>query len=96
MLSGRTLIGLKRMGEIDTKPFQTICKGRFKSSEAEVKAFELCSLWQERMKNPDWHPYKIVMLEGGNHQVCHSDFDISTSCVSALAFGLFNLTVTVF
>ncbi|KAG5523248.1 hypothetical protein RHGRI_035165 [Rhododendron griersonianum] len=75
MLSGRTLIGLKRMGEIDTKPFQTICKGRFKSSEAEVKAFELCSLWQERMKNPDWHPYKIVMLEGGNHQELINDDD---------------------
>ncbi|XP_058195802.1 factor of DNA methylation 1-like [Rhododendron vialii] len=75
MLSGRTLIGLKRMGEIDTKPFQTTCKTRFKSSEAEVKAFELCSLWQERMKNPDWHPFKIVMLEGGNHQELINDDD---------------------
>ncbi|KAF7124986.1 hypothetical protein RHSIM_Rhsim12G0187900 [Rhododendron simsii] len=75
MLSGRTLIGLKRMGEIDTKPFQTTCKLRFKSSEAEVKAFELCSLWQERMKNPDWHPFKIVMLEGGNHQELINDDD---------------------
>lgn len=68
MLSSRNLIGLKRMGEIDTKPFHNTCKLRFKPSEAEVKAFELCSLWQERMKNPDWHPFKIVMLEGGNHQ----------------------------
>ncbi|KAI8529381.1 hypothetical protein RHMOL_Rhmol12G0221200 [Rhododendron molle] len=75
MLSGRIEIGLKRMGEIDTKPFQSACKARFKPSEAEVKAFELCSLWQERMKNPDWHPFKIVMLEGGNHHLLTKEDD---------------------
>jgi len=65
---GRTSIGLKRMGEIETRPFLNVCKVRFPPSEAEVKAVELCSLWQERLQNPDWSPFKIVMLEGGNYQ----------------------------
>ncbi|KAI8527690.1 hypothetical protein RHMOL_Rhmol12G0094600 [Rhododendron molle] len=75
MLSGHTLTGLKIMGEIYTKPYQNTCKVRFPASEAEVKAFdfELCSLWQERMKNPDWHPFKIVALEGGYHQNVYED-----------------------
>ncbi|XAR50484.1 hypothetical protein NMG60_11004826 [Bertholletia excelsa] len=68
MLSNsRTLIGLKRMGEIDMKPFHNTCKARFPPSEAEMKALELCSLWQERMKNPNWHPFKIT-TEGENHK----------------------------
>ncbi|CAL5361604.1 unnamed protein product [Camellia sinensis] len=68
MLSSRTLIGIKRMGEIEMKPFQNACKEKFPNTEVEIKALELCSLWQERMKNPDWHPFKIVSAEGGNHQ----------------------------
>ncbi|KAL6972888.1 hypothetical protein U1Q18_027064 [Sarracenia purpurea var. burkii] len=68
MLSGRSLIGIKRMGELEMKPFQNACKERYLPSDVEIKALELCSLWQERMKNPDWHPFKIIALEGGNHQ----------------------------
>ncbi|PSR96009.1 Factor of DNA methylation like [Actinidia chinensis var. chinensis] len=68
MLSSRILIGIKRMGELDMKPFQNTCKARFPHSEVDVKALELCSLWQERLKNPEWHPYKMLTLEGGNHQ----------------------------
>ena len=60
MLGGRTNIGIKRMGEIELKPFQNTCKERFPSEEAQIKAMELCSLWQEKLKNPDWHPLRVV------------------------------------
>ncbi|KAF5957196.1 hypothetical protein HYC85_004421 [Camellia sinensis] len=36
MLSGRTLIGIKRMGELDMKPFQNACKERFPSDADEI------------------------------------------------------------
>ncbi|KAK1402079.1 Factor of DNA methylation 1 [Heracleum sosnowskyi] len=62
----RTNISVKRMGEIDGKVFQQTCKGRFSPDEAEIKALELCSLWQENMKNPEWHPFKIVSVEGNS------------------------------
>ncbi|KAH7851759.1 hypothetical protein Vadar_016209 [Vaccinium darrowii] len=63
-----TFAGLKQMGKIDPMPFQNACRVRFPPSEAGVKAFGLCSLWLERLQNPECYPFKILMLEGGNHQ----------------------------
>lgn len=64
MLSGRTNIGLKRMGELDEKPFLNTCKQRFSLEEANVQAYTLVSLWQDNLKKPEWHPFKIVEVEG--------------------------------
>lgn len=69
ILSGpRTNISVKRMGEIDVKVFQQKCKERFSADEADIKALEMCSLWQENMKNSEWHPYKIVAVEGSSER----------------------------
>lgn len=66
MLSGRTNIGVKRMGEIDMKAFHDACKEKFDHEEAQIKASELCSLWQDKMKNPEWHPLKVVEVDGAH------------------------------
>lgn len=60
ILTGRTVIGIKRMGELDDKPFKAACALRFSAAEADVKSLELCSLWEDYLKNPEWHPYKII------------------------------------
>ncbi|KAJ0075564.1 hypothetical protein Patl1_34751 [Pistacia atlantica] len=65
ILGGRTTIGTKKMGEIDPKPFQNACKQKFSPEEAQVQASTLCSLWQKNLKNPEWHPFKII--EGGGN-----------------------------
>ncbi|KAJ0076445.1 hypothetical protein Patl1_34717 [Pistacia atlantica] len=65
ILGARTIIGIKRMGEIDPKAFQKACKQKFSLEEAQVQASTLCSLWQENLKNPEWHPFKII--EGGGN-----------------------------
>ncbi|XP_058109635.1 factor of DNA methylation 1-like isoform X2 [Magnolia sinica] len=62
MLSGRTLIGIKRMGELDGKPFFAACKKKFPVEEAGVKSMELCSLWEDHLKNPEWHPFKNIIV----------------------------------
>ncbi|XVE78406.1 hypothetical protein DITRI_Ditri13aG0142300 [Diplodiscus trichospermus] len=67
LLGARTNIGLKRMGELESKAFQDACKFRFSPDEAAIQATTLCSLWQENLKNPEWHPFKIID-EGGNHK----------------------------
>ncbi|RZC71667.1 hypothetical protein C5167_034837 [Papaver somniferum] len=37
----------KRMGELDSKPFQEACKKKYSGrEERDVKALELCSLWE--------------------------------------------------
>lgn len=58
------------MGELDDSPFHTACKNKYAGPGAEEKAVELCSLWEDHLKDPNWHPFKIVALEGGNdHKV---------------------------
>ncbi|CAJ1941947.1 unnamed protein product [Sphenostylis stenocarpa] len=63
-LSFRGNIRLKRMGELDTKPFIEAMKKRYNEEEVQEKASELCSLWEEYLKNPEWHPFKVIMAEG--------------------------------
>ncbi|XP_010497500.1 PREDICTED: factor of DNA methylation 1-like [Camelina sativa] len=60
LLGAETDIGVKRMGEVDEKPFLNVCKLRYSANEATVEAATLCSTWQENLKNPSWHPFKRV------------------------------------
>ena len=67
-------IRVKRMGELDGEPFLKAMSKIYSEEEAEDKASELCSLWVEYLKDPDWHPFKVVEVEGGKHQVIMLDF----------------------
>ncbi|CAO2199881.1 unnamed protein product [Urochloa humidicola] len=59
LLGPRSNIGIKRMGELDEKPFLLACKQRY-GDNAEMEALKLCSSWQEQLKDANWHPFKIV------------------------------------
>ncbi|MED6111236.1 hypothetical protein PIB30_050737 [Stylosanthes scabra] len=60
--SSRTNIGINKMGELDEKVFLNVCKKRFPhQEEAPTKAMELCSLWQENLKDSNWHPFKVII-----------------------------------
>ncbi|XP_054779582.1 factor of DNA methylation 1-like [Prosopis cineraria] len=59
MLNTRTNIGVKRMGELDEKVFVKVCKKKFSLKDSQTKGVELCSLWQENLKNSAWHPFKV-------------------------------------
>ncbi|MBA0569039.1 hypothetical protein Golob_006500 [Gossypium lobatum] len=61
-------IGVKRMGELDNKPFLEAMKRRYNEELAEERAVELCSLWEEYLKDPNWHPFKRIKLEGEEYQ----------------------------
>ncbi|XP_016498170.1 factor of DNA methylation 4-like [Nicotiana tabacum] len=62
--SSRALIGVKRMGELDIKRFQEITKKMF-VEDADFKAAELCSIWEAHLRDPNWHPFKVVTTENG-------------------------------
>ncbi|XP_059303524.1 factor of DNA methylation 1-like [Lycium ferocissimum] len=64
--SGRAHIGIKRMGEIDSKAFHNALKLIFPSQEAEIKAIEHLSLWQAKIQGPDWHPFKTIRVDDSN------------------------------
>ncbi|XP_031114434.1 factor of DNA methylation 1-like [Ipomoea triloba] len=56
----RTNICVKRMGELDAKPFIHAAKQKYSKEEAPGKALELCSLWEDHLRDPHWHPFKVV------------------------------------
>ncbi|KAL5711441.1 hypothetical protein ACHQM5_021897 [Ranunculus cassubicifolius] len=68
-LSSRALIGVKKMGELDPKPFRESCKRKFRSEEADLKSVELCSLWEDHLREPGWHPFKMIKGENGLKEI---------------------------
>ncbi|CAA2970682.1 INVOLVED IN DE NOVO 2 [Olea europaea subsp. europaea] len=66
-LSTNGQIGVKRMGELNSKPFQEAMKRKYNEVEADERATELCSLWEEYLRDPEWHPIKVVEIDG-RHQ----------------------------
>lgn len=61
------------MGELDKQPFKEACIKVFSSQkisveDCEMKASELASLWEEHMRDPMWHPFKVIQ-DGPNEKV---------------------------
>uniref|UniRef100_A0A0D9UWB0 Factor of DNA methylation 1-5/IDN2 domain-containing protein n=1 Tax=Leersia perrieri TaxID=77586 RepID=A0A0D9UWB0_9ORYZ len=64
LIVGRTNIGIKRMGELDPKAFANACKQRLSTGDADITAALLCSQWEAEIKDPDWYPFRVVMING--------------------------------
>ncbi|XP_029129696.1 protein INVOLVED IN DE NOVO 2 isoform X2 [Cajanus cajan] len=85
-------IRLKRMGELDTRPFLQAMK-KIYNEEAEEKASELCSLWEEHLKNPDWHPFKVIMVEGKEKEIIRDDDEKLNGLKNDLGEGAYKAVV---
>ncbi|XP_026452265.1 factor of DNA methylation 2-like [Papaver somniferum] len=72
-IRSRPPVGIKRMGELNEKPFRDICIEKFSSTEWEIKSVELCSLWQYKIQDPEWYPYKKVTIDKKLHEVINED-----------------------
>ncbi|KAJ1396784.1 putative domain XH [Sesbania bispinosa] len=64
MFRGRSQLGIKRMGELDPKPFQNLCSQKYSSEQWQEMSAQLCSSWEENLKNPAWHPFKTIEVNG--------------------------------
>ncbi|CAK7325706.1 unnamed protein product [Dovyalis caffra] len=64
MLNCRTTLGIKRMGEVDRKAFEETCLLKFPNEDVEDVSAKLCSLWEESVKDPHWHPFKKAVVKG--------------------------------
>ncbi|XBH84055.1 hypothetical protein VPH35_072332 [Triticum aestivum] len=71
--TARATVGVKRMGDLDLKSFAKACKGKMSEEDAEVTASILCSKWEEEIKNPEWHPFKVIMVEGREKEILRED-----------------------
>nr|CAB3472212.1 unnamed protein product [Digitaria exilis] len=61
------------MGELDDKPFQNACRETYGNDDYHVRAAELVSYWQEELKKPSWHPFKIVEVNGETKEFLDDD-----------------------
>ncbi|TKY48414.1 Factor of DNA methylation 4 [Spatholobus suberectus] len=63
--NSRAFIGVKRMGELDEKPFLEAAKRKFSDDEVNLKAVELCSQYEAYLGDPSWFPIKVVTDKEG-------------------------------
>ncbi|KAK7305734.1 hypothetical protein VNO77_43644 [Canavalia gladiata] len=64
MFGSRSQLGIKRMGELDPKPFQDFCLQKYSCEQWQEISAKLCSSWEENLKDPTWHPFKKVEVNG--------------------------------
>lgn len=71
------------MGELDIKPFVKAAKRKFcddevgvkaakrkiSNDEVGVKAAEWCSQWEDYLRDPSWHPFKVLTDKEGKAKV---------------------------
>lgn len=69
MKEWNTNIGVKRMGELVTKPFVDAMQQKYCQEDVEDRAVEVLQLWEHYINDPDWHPYKRVKLENQDREV---------------------------
>lgn len=72
--TNRTFIGVKRMGELDEKPFISTMKKKH-TDNAEEETIQLCSQWEDYLRDPSWHPFKIIMDKEGKSTEIINDED---------------------
>ncbi|TKY47428.1 hypothetical protein E2542_SST29488 [Spatholobus suberectus] len=92
-LSSHGNIRLKKMGELNIRPFLEATKKRYNKEEAEERASELCSLWEEYLKDPDWHPFKVITVEGKEKEIIRDDDEKLNGLKNDLGEGAYKAVV---
>ncbi|KXG38074.1 factor of DNA methylation 1 [Sorghum bicolor] len=70
MSSARSTVGVKRMGELDEKTFLAACKEKI-ADEEELAI--LCSKWEDEIRHPEWHPFKVIHVGGEAKEIIMED-----------------------
>ncbi|TYG51744.1 hypothetical protein ES288_D10G284400v1 [Gossypium darwinii] len=70
VLTSRTTLVVKRMGEIDQKAFEVASSGKFPNKDWQETCAKLCSLWQQNVQDPKWHPFKMINIRGNLQAWC--------------------------
>ncbi|QCE01232.1 hypothetical protein DEO72_LG7g2527 [Vigna unguiculata] len=93
-ISCRAGVGVKRMGELDIRPFLEAMKKKYNDEDAEERASELCSLWDEYIKDPGWHPFKITIIEGKDQEIIDNEDEKLKALKNEFGEGVYKAVVT--
>ncbi|CAN6270872.1 unnamed protein product [Urochloa humidicola] len=69
----RQNIRIKMMGEINCKPFLDASLREHPIDIATDEAVKNCSAWQQKIKDPFWHPYKRITEDGLSEEVLNDE-----------------------
>ncbi|CAL5033896.1 unnamed protein product [Urochloa decumbens] len=84
----RQNIRIKMMGEINCKPFFDASLSEHPIDIAKDEAVKNCSAWQQKIKDPFWHPYKRITEDGPSEEVLN-DEDETLKKLKACGEGIY-------
>ncbi|KAL6571127.1 hypothetical protein OROHE_002770 [Orobanche hederae] len=64
---------IKKVGEINQKPFEDMRLKKSYGKNWRKECAELWSLWDENVKNPNWHPFKKIQINGILQKIIHEE-----------------------
>ncbi|KAJ9548801.1 hypothetical protein OSB04_021344 [Centaurea solstitialis] len=89
----RSQIGVKRMGDLDVKPFEAAAKKRGSVKGAQ-DAIKLASSWEERLRDPNWHPFKITTVNGDSKEILDEEDEKIAELKEVCDEGIYAAVVT--
>ncbi|KAL8208607.1 hypothetical protein R6Q57_008019 [Mikania cordata] len=91
---GRAFICVKRMGELDEKPFVAAAKRHSSRKEGLEDAIKSASMWESYLRDPNWHPFKIITVGGTSKEIIDEEDDKIARLKDEFDDDVFNAVVT--
>ncbi|KAF8397476.1 hypothetical protein HHK36_016393 [Tetracentron sinense] len=92
MASGEN--GVKKMGDLDNKPFLDARKRKYSGKEGMGKGIELWALWEEHFRDPQWHPFKMITANGEKQEIIDDEDEKLKALKSELGVEVYKVVTT--